>query len=249
MPRLRKIFPAVSLLLLLALLTPSSGKAQISPAITILLPGEGSVVTSPLSISADVLPGGDGLIRMTLTDRNGSIIARKLLRIAGDPDHPIEFSTSLPFEIPGGPTEALLTLATQDEDHRPLSLRTVTLTLSQDGEALIQPNLVGESWLDITAPGPQDLISGGNLTVQGSVTPITNNLVRFELITDSGGVVGTTQLSIPEEHREGQPFEFEVTLSYAFITTSRDARLVVRQTSTQFRANLILDSLPLILTP
>ena len=236
------------LFLLLSLLIQGTvtSTALSTPQITIRSPGDGSTVTSPIAISAEVLPGGDGLLRITLVDDTTTMLSRKLLRLSGPAGKPITFSTNLSFELPHQNDEALLTLSTQDEFHRPLSARSVFLTLQADGTATLHPTTSGGDWLNLTSPQPGESFSGGQVLVAGSVTPVVQNPVIFELVTDSGGVVGSLQRAVQEP---GTTLDFEFTLPYAFITTTRDVRLVVRQSAPIYLENVILDSITLSLAP
>lgn len=242
----RRTWLILSLLLILPLIWPQASLAAPAPSMTILSPGAGSVVTSPIPISALLRPGADGLIRITLGDKADRTISRQLLRVPVDGDVEISLETQLLYEIPYPGVEGLLTLSTQDEYHRPLAQRSVLLTLTADGETEIQPNPAGEQWLTITSPEPGETLSGGEFTIEGTVTPLTDQPVRFELITDSGGQIGSVQLWFSDP---GQATPFALTISYGFISTERDVRLVIRQTMPDYTANLVLDSLPVILAP
>ncbi len=235
-----------ALILTLGLTLPRGTAALPAPNMTIRSPGNGSTVTSPISVSAEMTPGADGLVRLTLTDQSNNTLSRQLLRIESDKDTPIPFTTELPFELPGPDVDALLTLSTQDIYHRPLALRSVLLTLTASGATQINPPQYADPWLEITYPEPLDILTGGRFTIQGTITPLTDNPVIFELITDTGGVIGTAQLAVTQV---GETISFEQPMSYGFITTIRDVRLVVRQTLDGYGTNVILDSLLLALLP
>ncbi len=230
----------------LSLLLPGTASALPAPFMTIHTPGSGSTVTAPIPVSAMIRPGADGLIRLTLTDKADNTLARQLLRVDANGDTEITFDTNLAFEIPNGSMEALLTLSTQDDYHRPLALRSVLVTLSSSGKPEITTNLDETPWLEIDYPEAQDIIAGGKVTVLGSVTPVTHKPIIFELITDSGGVIGTAQLAVKGA---GEQFDFELPLTYNYISSVRDVRLVVRQTMDGYATDVILDSLPLALAP
>ena len=181
-----------------------------------------------------------------MTDKLNNTLARQLLRIDPGSETEITFDTDLAFEIPNGSMEALLTLSTQDDYHRPLALRSVLVTLNSSGETQINLNANEESWLEISYPEAQEIIGGGKFTVLGSVTPVTQNPVIFELITDSGGVIGTAQLAV---NQAGERVSFELPLTYGFISSVRDVRMVIRQTIEGYATNVILDSIPLALAP
>ena len=243
-----RIWFTIPLLLLLSITLPKTGSALASPSISILTPGDGSIVASPISISAEFKPGVSDMIRVTLIDQKYNQLARKLLRVnSGEADTPILFTTDLAFEIPTETTPALLTIATQDSYHRPQSLRSVTLTLGTNGQTTINPQVSSDPWLIIDEPVPLDILGGGQITVSGKIIPVNENPVRFELIKENGTTIGTAQLLV---ENPGEPSEFEITLSYAFVTTITDVRLVVRQPSVEFYgSNAILDSILIALTP
>jgi len=230
----------------LCLLSPQSGTAQPTPDITLIEPGETSEVISPIVIRAQINPGGDSLVRITLINQANNLLSRKLLRIPSTDDAPLQFQTDLSFEIPRESILALLTLATQDEYHRPQSLRSVVLALKSTGGATVQASKSENAWLTITQPAPKQVISGGAFLVSGRITPLNDNPVVFELMTESGSIVGTSQLDVPTP---SETFDFEITLSYDFITSERDVRLIIRQRSDMFTSDAILDSMPMILMP
>lgn len=242
-----RILLPIILILFLGLTLPSQSAAQPAPLIQILSPGDGSQVTAPISLLAQVQPGRDGLCRVTLMTEPDKIISRQLIRTKSGERTPIALAISLPFEIQSPSAPALLTVATQDAFHRPLSLRSVQLLLAQTEKTIsTTPANQDEPWLKITSPLPLTEISGGKFRVQGILTPLTATPVYFDLVTDSGGVIGTSQLPVTTP---GQPLDFDLALSYDFIITPRDVRLVVRQSSDTFATTVILDSLLLTLSP
>lgn len=241
----RSIF-ILFILLSLSLLLPRASFAAPSPSMTILTPGEGSTVASPIAVSAVLKPGADGLIRITLMDEYGQVLSRQLLRVDAAEGEEITLDSQMLYEISHPGLEGLLTLATQDMYHRPLAQRSVLVFLDDSGEMQVQPNPASGQWLDITSPEPNASLSGGQFTVKGTLTPVTNRTVYFELITDSGGQIGSAQLAV---NQPGETIAFEITLSYGFINTARDVRLVIRQSMDDYAANVILDSLPLTLAP
>ena len=241
----RSIF-ILLIILSLSLLLPRASVAAPAPSMTILSPGEGSVLASPIPVSAVVQPGADGLIRITLTDENNRVISRQLLQLNAAENKEINLDSQILYETPYPGLEGLLTLTTQDEHHRPLAQRSVLVILDDSGEVQLQPNPASGQWLDIRSPEPDASINGGSFTVQGTITPVTAKPVLFELISDSGGQIGSAQLAVGQP---GETVPFEITLSYGFITTARDVRLVIRQTMDDYAANVILDSIPLTLAP
>lgn len=239
---------ALVLLFLLSLSTLSliNGEAQPIQPITILSPGENSAVMSPIRITAMIQPGEDGLVRLSLVDKNQNLLARQLLRANGKGDSAIEFTSDLVFEIPTESTSAVLLIATQDHLHRPLSTRSVGLTLLSSGEDNIQPQAEQPPWLRITRPLPGMLISDTTIVIEGTVTPKTSKPIIFELVRESGGVMISKQLGVDQP---GEPMNFSVSLTYPPNPNVQDIRLVIRQTGEDLGVNVILDSLPIRLAP
>jgi len=187
------------------------------------------------------------MIRVTLTSRNGDLLARQLLRVdTTNSTSPIPFNTDLAFEIPSDNTEALLTLAIQDSFYRTIALRSVLVNLTSDDKTSLQPIIPKEPWLEIMQPQPLDNVSGGQFFITGSVTPMTNRPILFELISESGRVVGSSILTV---ETPGELLDFKIRLYYTYITELTDVRLVIRQTIYPYNDIAILDSLCLTATP
>jgi hypothetical protein len=230
------------LLLPLLLLTPIHGDGRSQPKIILHSPGEGAVVTSPIPIQAQITPGDSGLVRLTLVDADNNLLSRQVFPI----DKAVSLDLQLAFEIPGTSTAARLVLSLYDAYQRPESIRSVDLILQTGGQAEIRTQPDAPSWLILEQPLPLKHIEGGVVSVQGSINPPNSNPVIFELITETGGVIGTTLLSVPEGP---QPFDFELEIPYKFIHQTRRVRLVVRQTGQTIPGDVILDSLEIILSP
>ena len=232
---------------LMACLVPqASTSASSTPFISIVTPGDGSVLTSPIHLIAELNQEVGSLVRITLVNDNNLTISRQLLRIDKGEDGSTRLETDLIFEIPTETTEALLTVSTLDDNHRLQSLRSVTLKLASKGQSTIQAHIADEPWLVIDEPKPMETIVGGQMTVSGTINPVNGNPIRFDLLKPSGAVVGTIQLLVTNP---AETINFNIMLHYAFITETTDIRLVIRQLSDDFATDAILDSVPIYLVP
>ena len=234
------------LIAVLSLLLPHKITAQPSSSITLLNPGEGSRVISPVMIYGEIFPGGDNLIRVTLIDQQNNLISRKLIRVDPLEGLPFQFITTLPFEIPLENTPAFLTVAVQDEYHRLQTLRSIPLILQSNGQTSLHNQPPIFDWLTIKQPQPGETLSGGQFLATGRVIPLNGNPIMFELATESGSIVGTSQLAVETPK---QAVDFELSIAYDFITDERNVRLIIRQRSDEFASDMILDSVPIILLP
>ena len=243
--RLRNVL-LLCLLLCLGSVTSHSISAQPVQQIIILSPGDHSVVTSPINITTLVYPGEGALVRMTLVDQHQNLLARQVIRINGSHHEAVEFTAELAFEIPVERTTAFLTVVTQDYVNRPIAMRSVPLTLQSSGEMRIEPQLITDPWLEINQPEPGAVINDSPIIVAGTVRPINDRPVIFELITERGSVIVTRQVAVTTP---GEKMAFEIPLPYSPSLRIRDIRLTIRQPSGIAGVNLILDSLPLTIVP
>lgn len=231
----------------LGLLQPTAISALESPPLTILTPGEGSEVTSPIALSADLQPNPGGLIRIALVNRQGQEISRKLLHVDGEKGlKGTAFTTELPFEIPTDQSTALLTLAILDETYQTTTNRSVEVLLRSDGNSTLQPQTSSEPWLRLHYPQPSETIEGGTLLIVGSVTPQSENPIIIELITGKNRVISSAQLAV-ESPIQSKPFE--ITLKYNVEAPKEEVHLVVRQMLNPYGTTINLDSLLINLMP
>lgn len=231
---------------LLAIPAAQGGMAQSAPKIVLLTPTEGSTVISPIEIRAEMSLGDASLLRVALTNGQNNVLSRQLHYVSAPGDEPFDYTASLPFEIPTESTPALLSLMLIDKQNRPICVRSSALTLQSSGNAVSQTAAPVSPWLGITTPEPDDLITGGEIQVTGEVTPLTGNPVIFDLYSDSGRILVTMQLAVEQP---GTAVDFSLTIPYVFNSEQLDALLVIRQSASSFNGTIILDSLPLKISP
>ncbi len=233
-------------LFFLSFISPIRGSASKNSILTLESPGDGSRVTTPIQLSVQIKSQDQVLIRITLTDRSGTVIARQLLPMDTNAEAFFNFYSKLAFEIPRDTSEALLSIALLDTANRPITLRSSSVILLSEGEDQILSSDPMEEWLTITQPQAGEALSGGLVRVEGTVTPLVEGPVFFELVTDSGGQIGTRQLPVGSA---GEFIDFDINIPYGYINQMRDVRLVVRQRDNNFGQSIILDSMPIFLSP
>ncbi len=230
------------LLLPLLLLTPAGSIATPQPAIHIQTPGQGSIVTSPIAIHAEITPDGNNLFRITLVDVENTLLSRQVFPI----NKPLTLDILLAFEIPGESTNARLILSLYDEYKRPESIRSVDLILQKNGEAILQTQPNPTPWLTLKHPLPLEHLEGGVVLVEGSINPPNSNPVIFELITETSGVISTALLYVPDANTN---FDFELEIPYSYIHHKQKVLLIARQTGQNIPGDVILDSWEIMLSP
>ena len=164
----------LAIALIACLLPQNSTSASSTPVIAIVSPGDGSVLTSPIHLVAELNQEVGSLVRITLVNDNHLTISRKLLRIDQGTDGSTQFETDLVFEIPTETTDALLTVSTLDDNHRLVSLRSVAVQLAAEGQSTVQAQMSNEPWLVIEEPKPLAALEGGQITVSGTIDPVND---------------------------------------------------------------------------
>ncbi len=246
-----RCIPVILILMLLPALTaalPWQPPEPIQPAsLHILTPGPNSTVTSPIIIKADLHCGGYGLARIELVDLHGKLLSRQVLRLGSRLGMPSYVTLPIYFDMPHDEVKARLTIYVNDKFGRPLSLTSVNLTLTSKDSA-INPPRDGKSAFVISTPQEGSTHTGDTLQVKGWMRPYANSVVIFELITETGGIIGSRQLAVPENSGEVY-IPFEVELPYIFVTSTRNVRLVIRQMGENIPGNVVLISQQLWAAP
>mgnify|MGYP001206374413 CR=1 FL=1 len=234
------------LIVLVIFSAPFHGSASTEPSLLLESPVNGSQVTSPIPISAKINSEDYSLLRITLMNQSRNTLSRQLLSLDTDEGNLINFSTDLFFEIPGDSSEGLLSITLLDSNNRPAILRSASLFLLSEGQTQIEASKSETDWLTIIQPQPGEVLSGGEVRVVGTVRPYVEGPLFFELVTDSGGQIGTRQLSVDIA---GRTFSFDIRIPYQYVNEMRDIRLIIRQKDSKFGETIILDSVPIFLTP
>jgi hypothetical protein len=246
MSNIQKFAIMLVMLILAGLCPPLTSSAVTNPSIILNSPGDGSLVISPVLISAQIQAHQKDVIRVVLLDPDKTTIARKLLWVTASGDGLHDFSTELAFEIPNDTRNALLLIGIYDEDNRPVAVRTARLTLQSGGTEMIESPAEYSDWLIITQPQPGETISDGEVLVKGRVMPILERPIFIELVTAQGRQIGSRQIAVESV---GEAFSFSIRVPYVDINERHDVRLVIRQTEGDYGENIILDSVPIYHSP
>ena len=215
--------------------------------IQIISPGPKSRVTSPLVLRVMLKCGANGLTSIDLMDKKSNLLSRHLLRLDCASGELADLSIPIYFDAPMEGIQGRLSVATQDQHARDLALASIEVTLSQQIVDIKPPEDENAVFV-ITSPEPDSTIVGGEATVTGWIRPKNTNPIIFELITDTGSVIGIRQLLIPDDFADPY-FPFDITLSYITLSRTRDVRLTLRQRDTNITGTLWLGSMHLWADP
>ncbi|HVN56031.1 MAG TPA: Gmad2 immunoglobulin-like domain-containing protein [Anaerolineaceae bacterium] len=209
-------------------------------------PGPLSRVTSPITLLAQVIPGAGGVVRIELIGEDGRVLVREIERYNMPPGTRFGIGPDLAFEIPGVAEAARLQVSVFDPRGRPVAKTSVRLILLSLGDAEINPVDDFQEPFYVTSPRPDDVISGGAVSVQGRMRALNANPIVFELFDEKGQVVGSRQIAPPSTNGSYQPFSAEIPYS---VKQKTSIRLVIRQPDDGIPGDIALSSLTLTLKP
>jgi hypothetical protein len=246
MQKVPRSFTIICILIGIILIPSQSGRAYSHPVIEILAPGNNSKVSDPIRIKAEIQLGEAKMMRITLTNQYQSVLARQLKLLPSSSNQILEINTALSYELPVKSVKGRLSISLSDRFNRPLSLRSVSLLLQTDGELDIEAMEPQDSWLSISSPNPGEDVNGGQVIISGQVTPINGTPIYFEIYSQKGRVISTRQLAVIEP---GKLQTFSISMPYNTNLIKEEALITIRQKATSHNETIILDSLPLILSP
>jgi hypothetical protein len=212
-----------------------------------LRPGPLSKLVSPILLEAAAHTGANGDIRVELVGEDGQVIMRKILQVSTEAELQFFLSTNVEFEISTVAEAARLQISVDDVFHRPVALASVDIILLSIGENDRNPVSDGIEPFIIRQPKPDQVISGGKVTLEGMARPFNQQPLQMELITEQGAVVGVKQVFLTP-NPDGKYVPFRVEIPYS-VTQARGVRLVIHQDGEHIPGIIALNSLTLYLMP
>ena len=231
--------------------TPTITPTPQPAAATMLIkrPGLFSKVKSPLTISANAMPGADGLVWVELIGEDGRNLYQTRLNFAAYAGRSISIAPEITFELLAPAELARLIVSTRDRFGRVSALTSTDLILIQMGEDQIYPAGYDREPYIIRAPFENQVISGGLLQITALARPVNENPLIVELLDEQGAVLASESLELIFPTGDLSHTPFDVVLPYA-VSQSTNARLVFRQESAgRIPGTVALTSLELSLQP
>lgn len=190
---------------------------SVAEVIHFVSPGQDSELVSPIHLAAE-LPLAGGAIRVELHGQDGQLLARRLLAPI-DEGH---LELDIPFEISADSQAATLLVSLEDEYDRMQEVASIEVTLLAEGEST--QRLADAGQIVIEAPVVGQSITGGTVTVAGTVSGLDAGPLLVQLITRSGRVLASQD--VYATLGDGEKRSFEVELDYA-LRNAEWARLSV----------------------
>jgi len=217
-----------------------------SGAIQILTPGPLSKVISPIKLRSYAQPGYSNRVRIELFGEDGRLLFRQII-VLNTTLKWAYFYQEVPFEVHAVGELGRLTLSTQDQYGHTTALVSVHVLLLSSGEEQITPAGNLKEHCVVDSPVAEAQVSGGTVKVTGQIRPFNSQPLVIELVSKSGSVLGSRQVSVsPASGDSYVPFGIDVFYS---VTAPTPVLLVVRQTDERIPGGMYLYSQPVTLLP
>ncbi len=217
-----------------------------SSAIQFYEPGPLSELVSPVVAYGYAIPGFNNVGRLSLVGEDGSLLDSEVLQL-NTAFTWAYFYWELDFEIQGAGELARLSMSTQDEYGRLVSVYSVHLILLSEGYSVVNaPGNIEERCV-IQQPEAGRRIAGGTLAVTGEMRPVNNQPLVVQLVDRSGNLLAS-QAAAMTPASDDSFVPFQVILPYS-ISIGTWARLSVSQADDRIGGTMYLYSREVYLNP
>ena len=197
--------------------TPTSIPPSVSvplEALSILSPGPGSMVNSPIQVKGYGGPSLNNRVQVRLIGEDGRILSKGYSFLYSYPGTPGLFYIKMPFESQFVAERAWLEVRSFDDLFGILQhLATVEVTILSTGSDRIYPAIHGAEKLTIFQPREEKVISGGSVLIQGAGWVDQDVRLKIEIINRAGDVLGSGQVEL-DAPALGQLGTFSVEITY-----------------------------------
>ncbi len=228
-------------------------------AILFSLPGNGSVVTSPVTVQGQSRPTFEQNLVVAVYDENGQVLALQPTTIQADAGSPGDFSADLAFVVANEQPGRISVYETSAMDGGILHLSSVEVTLSPSGPANIVPADFHFESIYITLPVAAHEVPSGTFTVSGMSDYYFESQLGLLLCGPGGQGAGddlcgtidnvlAQSVAMIDSPEMGLPGPFSGELTYT-VTEPTPARIVVYASSPRDGGWLHISSIPIVLVP
>jgi hypothetical protein len=215
-------------------------------AIQIFAPGPMSKVVSPIDLRMYIAPRAAGLTFVELYGEDGRLMARNVLRSGNTGGQFDKVIIALHFETNAAAELGRLQISTRDSHGRVQALKSVHLMLLSVGDSIITPEEYLRESVSLLEPPLLHTVSGGEVTVRGTMQVFNDQPVVVELIDTKGEILGSRFVSAGPA--DGNYHEINTTISYK-VSQYTSALLVIRQADDRIPGPFYLFSQEIFLSP
>ncbi|MBE9478912.1 MAG: hypothetical protein IMY80_03020 [Chloroflexi bacterium] len=182
--------------------------------LSILSPGPGSMVNSPIKVKGFGGPSLDNRVQVRLIAEDGRLLSTGYSFLYSFPGRPGLFYIQMPFESQLVAERAWLEVRSFDNYFGMLRhLMTVEVTILSTGSDRIYPAIHGAEKLTIFRPREENVIAGGSVLIQGAGWVDQDVPLQIEIINQAGDVLGSGQVEL-DAPVVGQLGTFSVEIAY-----------------------------------
>lgn len=184
-------------------------------------------VSSPIELSFDIDCKDVASVQVVLDDEVKDIIARQIFVPDCEGKTRQTVQTRLYFDTFERLTPAHLSISAFDAQTRWIWMKSENIVFT-DRKAVMPYTFESENPLSITAPRDDTPITERIFTVEGSVQVGNSRSAYFELVSDTGLVLGSALLNIPATAR-GSQYDYSFPFEITYPNYKGGARLVIQQ--------------------
>lgn len=216
------------------------------PPIRIVSPGDGSRVVSPIGVVIYLDETISVPLLVELRGSDGRLIVRHV-RSVDNVSSTDPLPIDLMFEIASPREAGRLLIGQKDKYGRFMNVNSVDLTLLSEGETKITLSEPRPQAILIQQPAPDGEVTGGMVSVSGVTSLGSDELLRVELITEDGKIVGQRLAGVtPGPSGAYATFTAEVPYS---VVQDTPVRVIVYQDGNPISDIKHLSSIEIVLTP
>lgn len=229
--------------------TPEPPKVGLpTESLSILEPGPGSQVVSPMRVVGYGGPSFQGRVRLRLLGEDGTILAQRVTYLQALPGLAGRFFTQVPFSITHVGEAARLEISTYELRSGLLGhLASIDLVLLSVGLPRVNPAVRGAEKLAIFAPREGARVQGGTVTVRGAGWLDTSGPLVVDVLDRNGVVIGSTTTTLVPPGI-GQVGKFDVNVTYR-TDVNQWGRIAVHEPAVGIPGTLHYNSLEVYLEP
>jgi hypothetical protein len=240
--------------------TTAAASGSLLEAILIGFPGDGSAITSPVTVSGQSRPTFEQNLVIAIYDEAGNQLALQPTTIAADAGSPGPFSAELTFSVDREQPGRVAVMEYSAMDGGLVHLTSTEVTLLPGGETDLVAQPIATENIAILFPLPNVEISGGSLTVTGFSEYYFESQLGLALCGGGDGS-GAPDLVCGESSNRlaltvamidspdiGQPGPFSGTLTWT-VAEATPGRIVVYAESMRDGGITHLNSIPVLIQP
>lgn len=182
--------------------------------LSILLPGPGSMVNSPIQVKGYGGPSLNNRVQVRLIGEDGRLLSKGYTFLYSYPGRPGLFYIQMPFESQLVAERAWLEVRSFDDFFGMLRhLTTVEVTILSTGSDRVYPAIHGAEKLTIFHPREEKVVTGGSVLIQGAGWVDQDVPLRIEIVNRAGDMLGSGQVEL-DAPAVGQLGTFSVEITY-----------------------------------